>query len=94
MWGYQASDDSWKSAEDLFRSLLHCARFGGNLLVNIGPRADGSVPEGCVAELRRLGEMIRECPDAIYASERDAWTEATHEAGVVTRTGVRVVLKR
>lgn len=85
MWGYKADDHDWKSADTLFRSLLHCARFGGNLLINIGPRSDGSVPEECVKALEGLGERIARCPEAIYGSERDDWTEATHEAGVVTR---------
>jgi len=49
------------------------------------PRADGGVPEGCVKALEGLGDIIRQCPDSIYGSERDAWTEATHEAGVVTK---------
>ena len=85
VWGYRSWDDGWKTSEQLFRSLLHCARFGGNILVNIGPRADGSVPEGCVRALEGLGDIVRQCPDSIYGSERDAWTEATHEAGVVTK---------
>ena len=85
MWGYKADDHNWKSADTLFRSLLHCARFGGNLLINIGPRPDGSVPEACVKALEGLGERIAKCPEAIYGAARDDWTEATHEAGVVTK---------
>ena len=84
-WGYVKSDNDWKSAETLFRSLLHCARFGGNILINIGPRADGSVPVESVKALEGLGERIAACPEAIYGSERDDWTEATHEGGVVTK---------
>lgn len=85
VWGYRSWDDTWKSSEQLFRSLLHCARFGGNILINIGPRADGTVPEKCVRSLEGLGKIIAECPDSIYGSERDVWTETTHEAGVVTK---------
>ena len=85
-WGYDKSDRDWKSAETLVRSLLHCARFGGNILINIGPRADGSVPEECVKAFEGLGEYVARCPESIYGAERDDWTEATHEAGVVTKT--------
>ena len=84
-WGYVKDDADWKSAETLVRSLLHCARFGGNLLVNIGPRADGSVPEECVRAFEGLGDYVAKCPESVYGSERDEWTEATHEAGVVTK---------
>jgi hypothetical protein len=65
---------------------LHCARFGGNILINIGPRADGSVPEESVKALEGLGKRIASCPDSLYGSDRDDWTEATHEGGVVTKT--------
>lgn len=85
VWGFRNWDDEWKTSEELFRSLLHCARFGGNLLINIGPRADGTVPDGCVKSLEGLGRLVAECPESIYGSERDEWTEATHEAGVVTK---------
>ena len=85
MWGYKADDRDWKSADTLFRAVLHCARFGGNILINIGPRADGSVPEECVKALEGLGDRVAKCPESIYGSERDDWTEATHEAGVVTK---------
>ena len=85
-WGYVKDDADWKSTETLVRSLLHCARFGGNMLVNIGPRADGSVPEECVRAFEGLGDYVAGCPESIYGAERDDWTEATHEAGVVTKT--------
>ena len=85
MWGYKAADTNWKSSETLFRSVLHCARYGGNILINVGPRPDGSVPEACVKSLEGLGDRLAKCPEAIYGSTRDKWTEATHEAGVVTK---------
>lgn len=84
-WGFTKDDADWKSSETLIRSLLHCARLGGNLLLNIGPRPDGSVPEECVRRLEALGDYIARCPDAIYGARRDEWTEAVHEAGPVTR---------
>ena len=84
-WGYDKIDHDWKSAETLVRSLLHCARFGGNILINIGPLADGSVPEECVKAFEGLGAYVAKYPDSIYGAERDDWTEATHEAGVVTK---------
>ena len=84
-WGYNKTDHDWKSAETLVRSLLHCARFGGNILINIGPLADGSVPEECVKAFEGLGAYVAKCPDSIYGAERDDWTEATHEAGVVMK---------
>lgn len=84
-WGYTAADKDWKSSETLIRALLHCTRLGGNLLLNIGPKPDGSVPEECVRRMEALGAYIRRCPEAVYGARRDAWTEAVHESGPVTK---------
>src|SRR4030095_14280579 len=47
-WGYQQADDDWKTPKTIIRNLISCARDGGNYLLNIGPRPDGSVPEESV----------------------------------------------
>jgi alpha-L-fucosidase len=47
-WGYQKADDNWKSPKTVVRNLITCARDGGNYLLNIGPRPDGSIPEDSV----------------------------------------------
>jgi alpha-L-fucosidase len=44
-WGYQRADDNWKSSKTIIRNLISCARDGGNYLLNIGPKQDGSIPE-------------------------------------------------
>ena len=43
-WGYSEHDHAWKSDETLIRNLVDIASKGGNYLLNIGPRGDGSVP--------------------------------------------------
>ena len=47
-WGYQKADDDWKTPKTIVRNLVTCARDGGNYLLNIGPRGDGSIPEESV----------------------------------------------
>ena len=44
-WGYSEHDQKWKSTETLIRNLIDIASKGGNYLLNIGPKADGSVPQ-------------------------------------------------
>jgi len=44
-WGYQRADDDWKSSKTIVCNLIKCASGGGNYLLNIGPKPDGSVPE-------------------------------------------------
>src|SRR5579872_1854106 len=68
-WGYQRADDNWKSAKTVIRNLIQCARDGGNYLLNIGPRGDGSIPEESVRILTEVGNWIRKNGDTIYNSD-------------------------
>jgi len=68
-WGYQRADDDWKSAKTVIRNLVSCAGQGGNYLLNIGPRADGSIPEDSVRILQEAGQWMRRNSESIYGSE-------------------------
>ncbi len=68
-WGYQSADDNWKSPKQVIRNLISCAREGGNYLLNIGPRADGSIPEASVRILNEVGHWMAGNGDTIYDSE-------------------------
>ncbi|HEY8151759.1 MAG TPA: alpha-L-fucosidase [Vicinamibacteria bacterium] len=69
-WGYQAADDEWKTPRTIVRNLISCARDGGNYLLNIGPRGDGSVPEESVRILENVGAWMSRNGDTIYGSDR------------------------
>jgi len=69
-WGYNAADDHWKSARDVLGLLVQAANGGGNLLLNIGPKADGSVPEPSIQVLRQVGRWMKLHGEAIYDSDR------------------------
>jgi len=68
-WGYQAADDNWKSPKQVIRNLIACAREGGNYLLNIGPRGDGSIPEESVRILSEVGQWMARNGEAIYGSD-------------------------
>jgi alpha-L-fucosidase len=68
-WGYQATDDNWKSPKTVVRNLITCARDGGNYLLNIGPRGDGSIPEPSVEVLQTVGKWIDGNAASIYKAE-------------------------
>jgi alpha-L-fucosidase len=53
-WGYK-SDEDYYSDRHLMRSIDGILAKGGNYLLNVGPQADGSIPQEAVAMLRRLG---------------------------------------
>jgi alpha-L-fucosidase len=68
-WGYQRADDNWKSARTVIRNLIACARDGGNYLLNIGPKPDGTVPPESERVLTEVGAWMRVNGDTIYQSE-------------------------
>jgi alpha-L-fucosidase len=67
-WGYQAADDNWKSARTVVRNLIACVRDGGNYLLNVGPKPDGSVPEASVRILSEVGQWMERNGHTIYES--------------------------
>ena len=68
-WGFHAADDSWKSPKQVIRNLIECSSQGGNYLLNIGPHADGSIPEESVKIFHEVGQWMERNGDTIYASD-------------------------
>ena len=68
----QAQPEDFLGAEDLIRSFVDIVAYGGNLLLNVGPRADGSVPDHQQALLRTLGAWLKTNGAAIYGTRRTA----------------------
>lgn len=84
-WGYLSGDENWKSAQQLVQNLVECARDGGNYLLDIGPRADGSVPEAAVRRLKEIGLWLRNNGDAVYGTQRCRFPHGN--IGIYTRRG-------
>lgn len=84
-WAYLAGDNNWKSPQHLVQNLVECARDGGNYLLDIGPRADGSVPEPAVSRLQAMGAWLRRNGEAVYGTQRCRFPHGN--IGVYTRKG-------
>jgi alpha-L-fucosidase len=84
-WAYEAGDKNWKSTQQLAQSLVECARDGGNYLLDIGPRADGSVPEPAISRLHDMGEWLRRNGEAVYGTQKCRFPHGN--IGVYTRRG-------
>ncbi len=69
-WGYQRTDDDWKSPKTVVRNLVTCARDGGNYLLNIGPKGDGSIPDESVRILSAVGKWMEKNGATVYGAER------------------------
>lgn len=85
-WGYTPIDKNYKSAWHVVSMLRQVAAGGGNLLLNIGPRPDGSVPEICERELLKVGEWLRKYGPAVYEAT-DPMEQEWMITGAFTRKG-------
>ncbi|MFP4105558.1 MAG: alpha-L-fucosidase [Phycisphaerae bacterium] len=73
-WGYHLGDDHWKDAKDVVRTLVNVGGQGGNLLLNVGPRADGTIqPEACNI-LRQVGRWLERNGQWLPESGRQPFT--------------------
>lgn len=68
-WGISSTDFSFKTPADIIRTLTACRRYGANLLLNVGPTANGEIPEYEAAALRHVGRWIRQCGASLYEGE-------------------------
>ena len=67
-WGYKSYDDDWKDTRTLLRTLIDIASKGGNFLLNVGPTAQGLLPEPIVSRLHEMGDWMKVNGEAIYGT--------------------------
>lgn len=72
-WGY-AKCRVWKHREDVIAMLLTCAGNAGNLLINVGPKPDGTMPDEAVNLFDSVGEWMKRNREAVSRSERCPFT--------------------
>ena len=69
-WGFRTSDNKWKSSKILIQNLCDIASKGGNYLLNIGPKPDGTFPEASIQALKTIGEWMKVNGEAIYSTQK------------------------
>lgn len=67
-WGYQPTDNNYKSADQLIAILADCIGMGGNLLLDIGPKEDGTIVQEQVHILKEMGRWVKKHQKAIFGS--------------------------
>jgi alpha-L-fucosidase len=86
-WGYKSYDDQWKSVETLVRNVIDTASKGGNYLLNVGPTAEGLIPQPSIERLAGIGKWMRVNGAAIYGTTASPfktqlpWGRATRKPG-------------
>ena len=69
-WGYCRGDKDWKSPAQVVDMLVTAAQGNGNLLFNVGPCGDGSIPKEIVGLLTKVGDWLRTHGECVYGTDR------------------------
>jgi alpha-L-fucosidase len=67
-WGFKFYDQNWKSTETIVRNLIDIASKGGNYLLNVGPTAEGLIPQPSARRLAEVGQWMKADGEAIYGT--------------------------
>lgn len=68
-WGYQVQDHNHKSVRQIVRMFTECISMGGRLLLDVGPKEDGTILPEQVERLEGLGDWIAKHAEAVYGTE-------------------------
>ncbi len=82
-WGYHKYDNNWKSTHELLTLLINIVSKGGNFLLNVGPTAEGIIPEPSVVRLREIGQWLKRNGEAVYGTNPNPF-KGNFEWGTVT----------
>ena len=67
-WGFKKNDQNWKDPHDLVAKLADIVSKGGNYLLNVGPTAEGVIPEASQRILRAIGKWLSVNGESIYGT--------------------------
>ncbi|OLD72322.1 MAG: hypothetical protein AUI33_07310 [Ignavibacteria bacterium 13_1_40CM_2_61_4] len=84
-WGFNLTDHNYKSVRDLIHYLVKAAGQGANLLLNIGPRPDGTIPREAEERLHAIGDWMSRFGGSIYGPR--VCPIAPRSWGVTTQRG-------
>ncbi len=87
-WGFNITDHNWKSVSDIETYLVRAAGANANLLLNIGPRPDGTIQPEAAERLRSVGQWLQKYGTTIYNTRGGPvpprpWGVTTHRGDTV-----------
>ncbi|MCA6066089.1 alpha-L-fucosidase [Chryseobacterium sp. RG1] len=91
-WGFQPFDTHYKTPNMIVRTLADAISMGGNLLLDIGPKADGSIPEEQAEILKNLGRWTSKHKEAIYGTRKGLPFDNYKRKSSLSKDGKKVFL--
>ena len=83
-WGYNRDDQNWRPTTYFVRNLVRNTSLGGNLVINIGPLADGTVPEEALVRMKEIGRCLAANREGITGCGFTPFEERTQDWGLTT----------
>ena len=85
-WGFKKDDHNWKPTGDLIHKLVDIVSKGGNFLLNVGPTAEGEIPQPSVERLAEIGKWLDVNAESVYGTtaspfRRLPWGRCTRKPG-------------
>ena len=68
-WGYDKDEDNWKSNKDMLERMSLCFCRGANMLLNVGPKPDGTLCEEEIAGFKSVGKWMAVNSEAVYGTQ-------------------------
>jgi alpha-L-fucosidase len=90
-WGYDRDDDNWKTDKDILERLCLCVCRGANMLLNVGPKPDGTLCPEEIASLKAIGRWMRVNGEAIHGTTASPF-DFDFPWGSMTQKGNRLYL--
>ena len=84
-WGYQRNDHNYKSPYQMLRIFADCIAMGGNLLMDVGPKEDGTIPEEQIKVLKEFGRWTKKHAEAIYGTRAGIPQENYYGASALSK---------
>lgn len=83
--GFSFHDQNWKTTEQTVHLLIDIVSKGGNLLLNVGPTADGDIPPQAIELLEGVGEWMNDYSEAIYGTTASPFAELSFDGRVTAK---------
>jgi alpha-L-fucosidase len=84
-WGYNAHDQKWKNSKQIIQHLVDIASKGGNFLLNIGPKGDGSIPQQSVTCMTEVGQWMAANAESIRGTTASNLGKLNFDGRITTK---------